>query len=204
MACSPHKYPVLLIVGLLIISTTCSAAEFNTKIDIGDAAPSWQSIPGTDEQSHGLDDYKSKKLIVTVFTCNTCPVAVDYEDRLIALQKEYADKDVQIVAINVNTNKGNRFDEMKQRAADKNFNFPYLYDESQQSARDYGASVTPHVFVLDEDRNVAYMGAIDDHRNESKVKKRHLKSAIDALLAGKTPTVTDTRQFGCGIKFKKK
>jgi len=187
--------------GMIALCVTCLAAEHNHRLDVGDSGPTWKDVPGTDDQLHQLDDYKDKKLVVAVFTCNSCPVAVDYEDRLIALQEEYADKGVQLVAINVNTNEANNLEAMKERATAKKFNFPYLFDATQQSARAYGATVTPHAFVLDEDRKVAYMGAIDDHRSESKVSKTHLRDALDALLDGETPAVSETRQFGCGIKY---
>lgn len=188
-------------IGMIAICIACVGAEHNHKLDIGDAAPNWSGILGTDDETHQLADFESKKFLVAVFTCNTCPVAMDYEDRLIAIQREYGEKGVQLVAINVNKNDGNQLEDMKQRATAKQFNFPYLYDETQQSARKYGASVTPHVFVLDSDRNVAYMGAVDDHRNETKVRKKHLRNALDALLAGKAPLTVETRQFGCGIKY---
>ncbi len=186
---------------MLVLSVCCVAAEYNTTLDVGDAAPDWGALVGTDEETYRLSDFGDKELIVVVFTCNTCPVAVDYEGRMIALQKDYNAKGVQVVAINVNTNDGNDYEAMKVRAAEKQFNFPYLYDETQQSARDFGATVTPHVFVLDKDRKVAYMGAFDDHRDESKVENHHVRTAIDQLLDGKTPQVTETRQFGCGIKY---
>ena len=188
-------------VGIIALCVACMAAEHNNKLDIGDAAPDWKNVLGTDDETHQLNDYKGKKFVVAVFTCNTCPIAIDYEDRLIALQDEYGEKGVQLIAINVNTNNGNQFKDMKKRAAEKQFNFPYLFDKTQRSARNYGATVTPHVFVLDEKRNIAYMGAVDDHRNEAKVTKNHLRDALDALLAGKAPTAPETRQFGCGIEF---
>ena len=91
---------------------------------------------------------------------------------------------------------------MKARAEEKGFNFPYIYDESQESARKYGATCTPHVFLLDKSRTVAYMGAIDDSMDTSKVTKHHLRDAIDAVLTGKTPEVAETKQVGCSIKWK--
>jgi len=101
----------------------------------------------------------------------------------------------------VNTIADDRLDKMKERAAKKGFNFPYLYDATQKIGRDYGATVTPHVFVLDKDRKIAYVGAVDDNMEPDKVKSPHLRNALDALLAGKRPPQEVTKQFGCGIKY---
>jgi peroxiredoxin len=186
-------------VALILAAGGCYAAE--AKLQIGDAAPGWVGIVGTDDQKHALADYKEAKLLVLVFMCNHCPVAQAYQDRLIALAKDYRPKGVQVVAVNVNNIEPDRLEAMKQRAKEKGFNFPYLYDATQKIGRDYGATVTPHVFVLDKDRKVVYMGAVDDNMNVEKVKTHYLRDAVDALLAGKAPPQTVTRQFGCGIKY---
>jgi hypothetical protein len=111
---------------------------------------------------------------------------------------------VQVVAINCNNIKGDGLDDMKKRAEEKKFNFPYLHDSSQKSGRDYDATTTPHVFVLDANRKLVYVGAIDDSMNADKVKTSHLREALDALLAGKEPPKAVTQQFGCSIKYEKK
>lgn len=170
-------------------------------VKIGDKAPDWSGIIGVDDKTHSLSDYANAKIVVVVFTCNHCPVAVAYEDRLIAIQKDYKDKGVQLVAINVNNIPQDRLDRMKVRAEEKGFNFPYLYDSSQKTGRDYGATCTPHIFVLDKDRKVAYMGAIDDNNNPKRVKQHYLRDALDALLAGKKPPTEVTQQRGCSIKW---
>ncbi len=170
-------------------------------VKIGDKAPDWSGIIGVDDKTHSLSDYAKAKIVVIVFTCNHCPVAVAYEDRLIAIQKDYKAKGVQLVAINVNNIPDDRLDRMKVRAEEKGFNFPYLYDSSQKTGRDYGATCTPHVFVLDQDRKVAYMGAIDDNNNPKQVKHHYLRDALDALLAGKKPPKEVTQQRGCSIKW---
>ena len=139
--------------------------------------------------------------MVVAFICNHCPVAVAYEDRLVALQKDYQDKGVQVVAVNVNKLPADRLDKMKERAKAKQFNFPYLYDETQKIGRDYGATVTPHVFVFDSNRKLAYVGAVDDSKSPDKVTAHYLRDAIDALLAGKKPPKEVTQQFGCSIKY---
>ena len=136
-----------------------------------------------------------------VFTCNHCPVARAYEDRLVALHKDYGPKEVQVVAVNVNNIPADRLEEMKKRAKQKGFAFPYLYDSTQKIGRDYGAKVTPHVFVLDNGRKIAYMGAVDDNQDSQRVKSHYLRDALDALLAGKPAPKQVTQQFGCGIKY---
>ncbi|HUU89648.1 MAG TPA: redoxin family protein, partial [Phycisphaerae bacterium] len=133
-----------------------------------------------------------------------CPVAVAYEDRVIALQKDYGPKGVQVIAVNVNNIPADRLDKMKQRAKDKTFNFPYLYDASQKMGHDYGAKVTPHTFLLDSGRKIAYIGAIDNNKKADKADAHYVRDALDALLAGKTPPQTETKAFGCSIKYEKK
>ncbi len=173
-------------------------------VKIGDAAPDFKGVIGIDDKEHGLSDFKEAKLVVLVFTCNHCPVATAYEDRLVALQKDYEARGVQVVAVNVNNVEADRLDKMKERAKAKKFNFPYLYDSSQKMGHDYGATVTPHVFLLNGQRKIAYMGAIDDKQKVEQVKNPYLRTALDALLDGKTPPETATKQFGCGIQYEKK
>jgi peroxiredoxin len=187
--------------SLIAVVVLAAASGFAAKLSVGDAAPDWSGIVGIDDKEHGLSDFKDAKLVVLVFTCNHCPVAVAYQDRLVALQKDYQDKGVQVVAVNVNNVPADRLEPMKKRAKEKGFNFPYLYDSTQKMGLDYGATVTPHVFVLDKTRKVAYVGAVDDSQNPDKVKTPHLRNAIDALLDGKEPPKTTTQQFGCSIQY---
>jgi hypothetical protein len=128
-------------------------------------------------------------------------VAKAYEDRLVALQKDYADKEVQLVAINVNNVEADKLPAMKERAEEKGFEFPYLYDPTQKVGRDYGAKVTPHVFLLDAQRNLAFVGPIDDSQDETKIKRKYLREAIDAVLAGTKPKAAEVKPFGCGIAY---
>jgi peroxiredoxin len=186
---------------LAIVLSLAASGCYAEKLKIGEAAPEFTGIIGTDDQSHSLPEYKDAKAVLVVFTCNQCPVAKAYEDRLVAIQKDYAPKGVQVIAINVNKNEGNDLAAMKERAKDKSFNFPYLFDASQKSARNYGAVCTPHVFVLDKDRKLAYVGAIDDSMEADKVETSYVRDALDAVLAGKTPTKTETRPTGCGIHY---
>lgn len=189
------------VASAFLVASNCYA----DKAKLGEQAPSWSGIPGVDGKEHGLSDYQDAKLVVLVFTCNHCPVAVAYEDRLIDLQKDYQDKGVQLIAINVNNTLYDRLDRMKERAQEKGFNFPYLYDSSQKTARDYGATNTPHVFVLDQNRKLVYRGGIDDNfQKASAVKKQYLRDALDSLLAGQQVAQADTPHPGCGIKWDKR
>lgn len=189
---------LFLIIGSVVLS---SAVGYAATLKIGDPAPDWTAITGVDDKPHALSDFKDAKLAVVVFTCNHCPVAQAYQDRLIALQKAYGSKGVQIIAVNVNNIPEDQLDQMKERAKSKGFNFPYIYDPTQKIARDYTATVTPHVFVLDKNRKLAYMGAVDDNLKADGVKKHYLRDALDALLADKKPPEPVTKQFGCTIKY---
>ena len=189
------------LVAALLSAGALSAAKFNKVLDIGKPAPVWKELLGVDEKRHGLDDLKDAKLVVIVFACNHCPVVKAYERRLIRFVDDYRDKGVDFVAISVSRQPSDQLPQMKTRASDSGFNFPYLIDPTQKIARAYGATCTPHVFVLDQQRRVAYMGKIDDHLDESKVGERFLRDAVDALLAGKQPEVAETRQVGCDIEF---
>ncbi len=198
-------YRHLMLVLLLALAVLLPAAvALAASVKVGDAAPDFKNITGIDDQPHSLSDFRDAKLVVLVFTCNHCPVASAYEGRLVALQNDYSAKGVQVVAVNVNNNEADRLPKMKQRAAASKFNFPYLYDASQKIGHDYGATVTPHVFLIDQQRKIAYMGAIDDKQNIDQVKTPFLRNAIDALLSGQQPPEPVTRQFGCGIQYENK
>lgn len=197
---------VLVVASLPLLAGRESAnaagkAKFNKVLDIGDQAPDWKDLPGTDDKSHRLAEFREAEVLVVVFTCNHCPVAKQYEGRLIEFAKKY-EKRVQVVGISVSQNDADRLEKMKTRAAEAGFAFPYLRDESQQTGRAYGATVTPHFFVLDRDRKVAYMGAFDDNIFEpQKVEKHYVVDAVDAVLAGKEPRVRESLQRGCAIQY---
>ena len=195
---------ILEIILFLTLTTAVHAGEYNPVLSIGDAAPAWKDLPGVDGKSHSLADLKQSKAIVLVFTCNNCPYAIDYESRIIALTKRFAVQGVTVVAVNVNKVPEDSFDEMKARAKLQEFNFAYLYDESQQIARDYGATYTPEFFVLDAQRKIAYMGALDDSPAADKVQEQHVAAALTALLAGTQPKVTETVAIGCRIRMERK
>lgn len=175
------------------------------KLKIGADAPAWKDLPGVDGKMHSLADLK-QDVVVLAITCNHCPVAVAYEDRIIALTKKYsgADSKVAVVAINVNNLEADKLDKMKIRAQEKGFNFAYLYDGSQKIAREYNAKVTPEFYVLDKGRKVAYWGAMDNSQNASKVTANYLEDAIQAVLKGEAPKMPQTKAFGCGVKYDSK
>jgi len=158
-------------------------------VKTGDAAPDFTATTTTGEEIT-LDSFKDADVVVLTFTCNSCPVAIAYEDRFNEFVENYKDKKVVFVAIN--NHKSEDLAAMKQRAEEKGFGFVYAYEPTGESARAYGAKVTPHCFVLDKDRNVVYQGAF----------AHYVADAVDALLAGKTVEVSTTKAFGCGIKFR--
>jgi peroxiredoxin len=187
---------------LLFALCLTPTGEFNEVLTVGDKAPTWKQLPGVDGKPHDLDEYKDKPYLLVAFTCNSCPCARDYEDRLKAFVKKYEGK-IACVAINPNTIPEDRLDAMKKRAEDRGFNFPYLYDETQQIAKAYGATYTPEFFLLDASRKVVYMGAFDDKDDPAKVKVHFLEDAAEAVLAGKSPPKAETRARGCLIRYKK-
>ena len=192
-----RKNALTLAVALLAITVASARAD----VKIGDKAPGFASLPTVDGKKVSLDDYKDAKAVVLVFTCNACPVAVAYEDRFVEFTKKYADKGVKFVAINSSPSED--LEKMKQRAEEKGFNYAYAYSEEGTCAEEFGAKVTPHIFVLDKDRKVVYKGAFDDNQNDSKVEKHYVADAVDAVLAGKSVPVAETKAVGCGLRTKK-
>ncbi len=192
-------------------------ADEHPTLPIGAAAPDF-SLPATDGKMYSLASFHAAKVLVVVFTCNHCPTAQAYEDRLIQLTKDYSNKGVAVVAIMPNdpqsirldelgyTDMGDSFREMKERAARKHFNFPYCYDGKTESAsRKYGPIATPHVFIFDRQRRLRYSGRVDDVEKPTKTPTTlDTRNAIDALLAGKEVPVTTTKVFGCSIKWTEK
>jgi peroxiredoxin/copper chaperone CopZ len=176
-------------------------SKFNRVVAVGDEAPAWKGLIGIDGERHSLREYRDAKAVVVAFISNHCPVATAYEQRLVQFTSDYRDKGVRVVAINVSNLASDRLEPMKARAAKSGFNFPYLYDPSQQIGRQFGALATPQVFVLDGQRRITYMGAIDDNQNPARVTKAYLSDAVEAVLAGREPEVTETRQFGCAIEY---
>jgi peroxiredoxin len=192
-----------LIVGLLAFATPVWAGKYNAVLDIGDKAPAWSGLEGVDGRRHSLSELADKDVVVVVFTCNSCPVATDYEDRIIAFSKEYAQPSAKVglVAINVNRVAEDLLPKMKERAQAKGFDFPYLYDETQDIGRAFGAAFTPEFFVLDRNRRVVYMGGMDDNSDVGAVKNRYLEPAVEAALAGRQAEVAEAPAIGCRVRY---
>jgi peroxiredoxin len=193
----------LCLIGLLCNSPAW-AGKYNRTLSIGDAAPEWQGLAGIDGQKHSLADYKDKEVLVIAFSCNTCLYALDHEDRLMALQKKFNESDsCALVVINPNKVKDDLLPAMQERAQARGFNFPYLHDETQQVAKSHGATYTPEFVVLNKERKIVYLGAMDDSPEGKKVTKRYVEDAVAAALAGKAPAVTETPPIGCAVRYVK-
>jgi|SRR5450432_352590 thiol-disulfide isomerase/thioredoxin len=218
----------LLVVFSMILASATGNENWNTGVHtrfssdhptlpIGSPAPAF-SLPGTDGKTYSLSSFSKADVLVIVFTCNHCPTAQAYEDRIIQLTKDYSPKNVAVIAIMPNdptsinldelgyTDMGDSFDEMKLRAKEKNFNFPYLFDgENEKVSLAYGPIATPHAFIFDKNRILRYSGRIDDMEKPTKTPTvMDARLAIDELLAGKAVSVPTTKVFGCSIKWAEK
>jgi peroxiredoxin len=194
---------VLLTVAIWSCAALAVAGKYNAMLNIGDPAPQWSGLEGVDGKKHSLADLADKQVVVVVFTCNSCPVATDYEDRIIAVAKKYAGPQgkVALVAINVNKVAEDRLPRMKERAEAKGFEFPYLYDDTQKIGKAFGAAFTPEFFVLNKQRQVVYMGAMDDSSNAATVTKNYLEPAIEAALADRQPETAEAPAIGCRVRY---
>jgi peroxiredoxin len=200
------KSMTLVAVVLFMSAFTAHTTSSDKGYDIGDIVSDFE-LQNIDGKMVSLADYKDAKGFIVVFTCNTCPYSVAYEDRIINLDKKYADKGFPVIAIMPNNPKvkpGDSPEAMKARASAKDYTFPYLFDEGQKVYPQYGASKTPHVYVLENTERgavVKYIGAIDDNYKDAKqAKQRYVEDAVDALLEGKPIKETKTRAIGCSIK----
>jgi peroxiredoxin len=189
----------------VVLAASAMAGKYNSVLNIGDAAPAWTDLEGIDGKKHSLAELAGKDVVVVVFTCNSCPVASDYEDRIVEFAKKHARPSgkVALVAINVNKIADDLLPKMKERAESKGFDFPYLYDDTQKIGKDYGANFTPEVFVLNKQRQVVYMGGIDDNSNPLEVKANYLGLAVEAALEGKSPSKTEAPAIGCRIRYER-
>lgn len=173
-------------------------------LPLGSKAIDFQ-LPAADGKTYGLADFQDKPIVAVTFWCNHCPYVQAWEQRVLDIQRDYADKGVQVVAINANETVNyptDDFQHMVQRAKDKRYNFPYLRDETQETAHAYGATRTPEFFVFDRNRTLRYHGAPDDnHESPSRVSRRYLRDALDALLSGRDPPIPDTPPRGCSVKW---
>ena len=174
-------------------------------LNIGDKALAFD-LPGVDGKNYTLDQYSDKAAVAVIFSCNHCPYVLAWEDRLIQAQADYADKGVQLVAINANDAEKyptDSFDAMKTHAEEKAFNFPYLHDATQAVATAYGAERTPEIFLFDADGTLRYHGAPDDnYEDPDAVETTYFRDALDAVLAGDAPGTVQTPPKGCTIKWK--
>ncbi|MCH2217638.1 MAG: thioredoxin family protein [Flavobacteriales bacterium] len=194
------------VLSIILVFISASTIAQNKGYKVGDEATNF-TLENIDGKKTSLSDYKDAKGFIIVFTCNTCPYSVAYEDRIMALDKKYKTKGYPVIAINPNdpaAKSGDSMAAMKVRAKEKGFTFPYLLDVGQKIYPQYGASRTPHVYILERQGNkyiVQYIGAIDNSsRNPDAVTERYAEDALDALLAGQQPTTTYTRAIGCSIK----
>lgn len=169
-----------------------------------ESAPTFD-LPGVDGRNHSLEEYADAPVLVLVQSCNHCPYVLAWEGRINALQREYDDRGVRIVAISSNDAKAypaDSFERMIEHSREAGYSFDYLYDESQEIARALGSQRTPEAFVFDADRRLVYHGAVDDNREEDQVTTHYLRDAIEAPLAGETPPVSDTPPVGCTVKWR--
>lgn len=188
-----------------LLVVTQAYGQASPPLAIGDVAPDWKQLKSSDGKLISLSDFAETEVLVLCFTCNSCPYSVDYEDRMVAFQKKFADKSkVALIAINSNSIPADNLEQMKVRAEAKEFNFPYLKDETQDIARAYGAVYTPEFFVLNRDRKLIYKGAMDDATRADAVKVNHVEAAVTAALAGQVPSVATTGARGCAIRFKRR
>ena len=211
----PRFLPFLLLSTLALFTPAIRAEDKSTEVRplaLGAAAPDFK-LPGVDGRDYTLKDFAAARVLVVIFTCNHCPTAQAYEDRIIKLHADYKDKGVAVVAINPNdplavrldelgyTDLADSFEDMKIRAKDKKLSFPYLNDgETQRTAKAYRVLATPHVFIFDQDRKLSYVGRFDDAEVKA-VKSHDARNAVEALLAGKPVSVAQTRVFGCSTKW---
>jgi peroxiredoxin len=208
----PTREPWLALLAVLLLPSVALSAD-PPILSIGAPAPDFD-LPGVDGKNHRLQDFANANLLVVVFTCNHCPTAQAYESRIQKLADDYLNRGVALVAISPNdplalrldelgyTDMSDTLDEMKIRARDRSFTFPYLYDgETQQVSKAYGPVATPHVFIFDRERRLRYAGRVDDSENPARITAHDTRNAIESLLAGKPVPVETTKTFGCSIKW---
>ncbi len=199
------------ITTLIAAATMLVFAAFTTEggYKVGDKASDFK-LKNVNDKIVSMADYKDAKGIIVVFTCNHCPFAKKYESRIMELDKKYKSKGFPVVAISPNdpgVEPEDSFENMQKRVKEKGYSFPYLIDETQNVTKEYGATKTPHVYILEKQKDayvVKYIGAIDDNCDDaSAVKEKYAENAINNILAGKPVTPDNTKAIGCGIKWKK-
>jgi len=195
---------VILFLAVLLVA----AKPATTGYEVGDTVTDFK-LPNVNGKTVSFTDYKNAKGFIVIFDCNTCPMSKAYNARIIALNKKYTPQNFPVILINPNAASvvaEESFDEMKKYAKERNYDFPYLYDESQEVVRQFGPTNTPHTFVLNKTADglkVAYIGAIDNSaRDAAKADKHYVEEAVNELLAGKAVTTSKTKAIGCTVKWK--
>ncbi|WP_018476628.1 thioredoxin family protein [Pontibacter roseus] len=204
-----RKTPFLYLACFLLMGVLLAAVPADPGYQVGDAARDFK-LKNVDGKMVSMSDFQDAKGFIVTFTCNTCPYSVAYEDRIIALHNKYAPQGYPVIAINPNdvqASPEDSFGHMQQRAKEKKFPFPYLLDETQEITKAYGATRTPHLYVVqkqpDGQYKVAYIGTIDDSSREpEKVQKKYAEAALDELVAGKAVSQPNTKAIGCTIKWR--
>jgi peroxiredoxin len=192
---------------MVMITTLVAGRSATLNYGVGDTVSDFK-LKNVDGKMVSLSDFKNSKGVIVVFDCNTCPYSKAYKDRIVALNNKYADKGFPVININSNDREssGESFDDMVEMAKSSGYNFPYLSDDTQSVARSFGATNTPHVFLLkknEKDFTVAYVGAIDNNpRDGSSANKKYVEDAVNAILAGQSVPNAKTKAVGCGIKWK--
>jgi thiol-disulfide isomerase/thioredoxin len=202
-----------ILIAMTVMGIVSAETSKVAPLEIGATSPDF-NLPGVDGKNYRLADFAKANILVVVFTANHCPTAQAYESRIMQLVTDYKNKGVAVVAISPNdplavrldelgySDLGDSLEEMKIRATERKFNFPYLYDgQTQAVSRKYGPVSTPHVFIFDKERNLQYTGAIDNSEDPSKIKKSFVRDAIDAMLDGREITIKKMKTFGCSIKW---
>lgn len=190
------------LVLVVAVTSAVAAGKFNRQRSVGDAAPAWDGLRGVDGKLYSLKAWADAKAVVVVFYSNRCPVVEAYEPRLKQLVKDSEGRGVKFLALSVSQHPADRFEKMQARSHERQLPYPYVQDLTQELGRKYGATTTSQVFVLDAHRQIAYMGAIDDHwQHADKVETHYLREALTAVLAGKSPDIPETHPVGCEIEY---
>lgn len=210
------KKVIISLLGLVCMASVAAAASQPPTLEIGAKAPDFK-LKGVDGKTYTLENFAGAKILAVIFTANHCPTAIAYEERIKKLVADYKDKGVAVVAIGSNdpkalrlnemgyTDVGDTLEDMKIRAKQQKFNFPYLYDgDTQEVGKKYGPKATPHVFLFDAERRLRYAGRIDNSETGRDVEPRYVRNALDAMLAGKPVPVETTSARGCSIKWSDK
>ena len=201
--------PIAIVAAIVALYVTTGSGKVESGYVVGDLARDFKLKDVTGKHV-SLSDYKNAKGFIVIFTCNSCPISQMYEDRIITLNEKYETKGYPVIAINPNDplqQPSDSFDKMKERSKEKEFNFPYLFDETQAIATAYGASRTPHVFLLNKETDgnrVKYIGAIDNNLKDGKMAdKKYVEEAVEAVMRGEDVSTTITKAIGCTIKWKR-